>query len=175
MSNSWRCIFSGRGRCTFDPGCFPVTHGELMLNHVETRCHLPCDCIIIDVCRNCHPDLPGHVIRRISGYIKRMFRSIDDYLRASQRFYHLSILGLIGFHSNAHNILNVCFNCPRYAPCRKDKEIYDKLFWIAYNGGMLIAECLTDVGRAHLNALKKKYGDRDLKDVIRDFVSEINF
>ena len=151
--SAW-CVRSRRGGCAFDDGCVRVMHGDVMFNHRED--HLPCRTnIIIDVCINCHPDLPGHVLRRIQGLCK-----ISPPNRVPD------ICKIIGYGSNAHNILNICINCPKYKPCVR--ETYDLLFWIAYKCcSLLDQKCLNNIGKRNVHDLERKFNNINCKDLIK--------
>jgi len=150
------CVRSRRrGRCAFADGCIRVRHGNITFNHRES--HLPCGTnIIIDVCINCHPDLPRHVLRRIQG-----LRKISPPNRTP------NICNIIGYGSNAHNILNICINCPKYKPC--EKEMYDLLFYIAYKCCDLIDQkCLNNVGKRNIHDLERKFKSTNCRDLIEN-------
>jgi len=141
-----RCIRSGMDRCSFVIPCIKANHDQIIRNHRET--HLPCDCIVIvDVCKNCHSELPGHIINRIKG----LCRISPPGKLPKPR---------IGV--NGRSVLNTCINCPQYNPCKRIS--YDILFYLAYCMGYIT--CLNSTGIRNISILQRKFGQCNVKDLI---------
>lgn len=101
-------VHSRNGGYAFDDGCVRMMLGNVTFNHREDHLHCYIN-IIIDTCDKCYPDLLSHVLRRKQG-----LRKISPSNRTP------NICDVIGYVSNAYNILNICINYPKYRPCGKN-------------------------------------------------------